>query len=218
MSEQRSGTKGKIGVVIENHFDATEYRKFGEFFGSHGYQVEYMSDLWGNPENTFSSNPEPDPKTNRDRIEFFVKVTTDISKVNSADYKGIILIGAYAMDRLRYELHPRKGQPNQSPGVNFLRKAMATPGLKVGTICHSMWLFCADPSLLKGRKVTCAHNLIYDVLNAGGDVQYGKNGIDTADVVVDGNLISAQHPGVIDKFMDTFLKEMQTAPAVTAGS
>ena len=27
-----AATKGKIGVLIEDHFDSTEYRKFNEFF------------------------------------------------------------------------------------------------------------------------------------------------------------------------------------------
>ena len=28
---------GKIGVLIEEHFDPTEYRKFNEYFPSRGY-------------------------------------------------------------------------------------------------------------------------------------------------------------------------------------
>jgi protease I len=216
MSEQGAGgSKGKIGVLIENHFDPTEYKLFGQYFPVNGYEVEYMSYLWGNKDGIeFSSNPEPDPKTNRDRIELFVKVTTDITTIKLSDYKGFILIGAYAMDRLRYEAHPRKGQPNQSPAVNFLREVMAPPGqrlgLKIGTICHSLWLLCAEPSLLRGRKVTCAHNLIYDVQNAGADVQFGEDG--TAKVVEDGNLITAKHPGdgITQLFMEAFLKAIQT--------
>ncbi len=45
--------KGKIGVVIEEHFDETEYRRFNEFFPEHGYEVEYISNLWGQPQLTF---------------------------------------------------------------------------------------------------------------------------------------------------------------------
>jgi protease I len=193
--------KGKIGVLIEEHFDATEYREFNIFFPAWGYDVQYISHLWGNKELTFGSNPEDN------KIEFHVPVTTEIDSVHPSDYKGILLIGAYAMDRLRYEANPRKGQPNQSPAVNFLRKAIDTPGLKIGTICHSLWLFCAAPELLKGRKVTCAHNLIYDVQNAGGDVQFGKDG--TIEVFVDGNLITGKHPGFTHQFLETFLKEME---------
>jgi putative intracellular protease/amidase len=111
------------------------------------------------------------------------------------------------MDRLRYQVSVKKGQKNMAPAVVFLRKAVATNQVKLGTICHSLWLFCADPDLLKNKKVTCAHNIICDVENAGGEVVY--DGDVTADLVVDGNLITGKHPGVVDQFLDAFLAEIE---------
>src|SRR5437764_11145699 len=105
--------KGKIGVLIEEHFDPTEYRRFNEYFPTKGYEVEYISHLWGNPALHFGSNPE------NNKVEEQVTVTTEINDVNPADYKGIILIGAYAMDRLRYQTKLKKGQKNQAPAVAF---------------------------------------------------------------------------------------------------
>jgi protease I len=32
----------------------------------------------------------------------------------------------------------------------------------------------------------------------------------TADLVIDGNLVSAKHPGVTDKFMEAFLREIES--------
>lgn len=194
-------SKGKIGVIIEEHFDATEYKRFNEFFPVHGYEVEYISHLWGNESLKFGSNPE------NDVIEFHATVTTEINEVQPSDYKGIICIGAYAMDRLRYQVSVKKGQKNTAPAVEFLRKAVQEDKVKLGTICHSLWLFCADPDLLKGKKVTCAHNIICDVENAGGDVVY--EGDVTADLVIDGNLITGKHPGVVDQFLDAFLAEIE---------
>ena len=84
-----------------------------------------------------------------------VEVSTCVSKVNLDDYVGLILIGGYAMDRLRYET--KVGVKNEAPAVNLLRQAvskMDNNQLAIGTICHSMWLFCADTSLLKGREIT----------------------------------------------------------------
>lgn len=199
--------KGKIGVLIEEHFDMTEFRRFNEYFPAAGYQVVYMSHLWGQPSLTFGSNPD------NGWVEEHVRVTTEVADVNTADYKGIIAIGAYATDRLRYQPNPRKGQPNNAPAVVFLRKAAATEGLKLGTICHSMWLFCADPTLLKGRRVTCAHNIVCDVENAGADVVF--NGDQTADLVIDGNLISGKHPAITDAFMATFIREIEFADSAT---
>jgi putative intracellular protease/amidase len=194
-------SKGKIGVLIEEHFDGTEFRRFNEYFPTQGYEVEYLSHLWGQPELHFGSNPE------NNIIEEHVTVTVEVNNVAPSDYKGIILIGAYATDRLRYQAKVKKGQKNQAPAVVFLRKAMEQE-VKVGTICHSMWLLCADSDLLKGRKVTCAHNIICDVENAGGEVIYTEDD-ETVDLVIDGNLISGKHPGVVDKFMDVFVQEIE---------
>ena len=194
-------SKGKIGVIIEEHFDATEFRRFNEYFPEKGYEVEYISHLWGNDALTFGSNPDDD------KIDYHVTVTTEINNVKPSDYKGIICIGAYAMDRLRYQVNVKKGQKNQAPAVEFLRKSMVTENLKLGTICHSLWLFCADPDLIKSRKVTCAHNIICDVENAGADVIY--EGDVTADLVIDGNLITGKHPGMVDQFMEVFIQEIE---------
>lgn len=193
--------KGKIGVIIEDHFDPTEYRRFNEYFPTQGYEVEYISHLWGQPELHFGSNPEDNQVKER------VTVTTEINDIDPSDYKGIILIGAYATDRLRYQAKIKKGQKNQAPAVVFLRKAMGQEA-KVGTICHSMWLLCADSDLLKDRKVTCAHNIVCDVENAGGEVIYTEDD-ETADLVIDGNLISGKHPGMVDEFMAVFLREIE---------
>lgn len=194
-------TKGKIGVLIEEHFDPTEYKKFNEYFPEQGYEVEYISHLWGNSSLTFGSNPE------NDEVECHVTVTTEVNDIDPADYKGIICIGAYAMDRLRYQANVKKGQKNQAPAVAFIRKAMDARNVKIGTICHSLWLLCADKDLLTNRQVTCAHNIVCDVENAGADVVF--DGDVTADLVIDDNLITGKHPGVVDEFMEAFVTEIE---------
>jgi protease I len=194
-------SQGKIAVLIEEHFDATEYRRFNEYFPTQGYEVEYISHLWGNESIRFGSNPE------NDIIEEHVIVTTEIENVQPNDYQGIICIGAYAMDRLRYQVKVAKGQKNNAPAVVFLRQAIANQDLKLGAICHSLWLFCADPDLLQNRQVTCAHNIICDVENAGAKVIY--EGDATQELVIDGNLITGKHPGMVDLFMEVFVQEMQ---------
>jgi protease I len=196
-----AAAQGKIAVLIEDHFDATEFRRFNEYFSQRGYEVEYMSHLWGQQALRFGSNPE------NDEVGEHVTVTTEVNNVRPADYKGLICIGAYAMDRLRYQTTVQKGQKNQAPAVAFLRKAMQTEGLKVGTLCHGLWLFCADRDLIQNRKVTCAHNIICDVENAGAEVIYEGDG--TADLVIDGNLITAKHPAVLDKFMAAFVDQIE---------
>jgi protease I len=197
-----SKSKGKIAVLVEDHFDSTEYRRFNEYFPTQGYEVEYVSHLWGQPALKFGSNPEDNV------IKDTVTVTTEVNAVHPSDYAGIILIGAYATDRLRYQASIKKGQKNQAPAVAFLRTAMQENAV-VGTICHSMWLLCADPDLIQGRKVTCAHNIVCDVENAGGEVMF--EGDATAELVIDGHLVSGKHPGMVDRFMAEFVKTIEGA-------
>ncbi|MEH1935529.1 MAG: DJ-1/PfpI family protein [Nostoc sp.] len=188
---------GKIGVLIEEHFDEIEFRAFNSFFPKNGYEIEYISHLWNQDKLTYKGIGLIEEVT----------VTVEVNDIEATDYEGIILIGAYAMDRLRYEEYPKQGQPNQSPAVRFLRKAvkaMDAGKLKIGTICHSLWLLCADPELLKNREVTCAHNILCDVQNAGGIIIFDGDG--TKNLHIDGNLITAKHPNVVAEFMEVFLK------------
>ncbi|MBN3896134.1 MAG: DJ-1/PfpI family protein [Nostoc sp. NOS(2021)] len=189
--------QGKIGVLIEEHFDEIEFRAFNSFFPENGYEIEYISHLWNQDKLTYKGIGLIEEVT----------VTVEVNDIEPTDYEGIILIGAYAMDRLRYEEYPKQGQPNQSPAVRFLRKAvkaMDAGKLKIGTICHSLWLLCADPELLKNREVTCAHNILCDVQNAGGIIIFDGDG--TKNLHIDGNLITAKHPNVVAEFMEIFLK------------
>lgn len=195
--------KGKIGVFIEEHFDQTEFRLFNQLLPASGYDVEYISHLWGNPSLEFGSNPD------HGIVEEKCTVAKDVATVDIADYKGFLLIGAYATDRLRYMVKPEKGKESDAPAVVLLRKIMATKGLKVGTICHSLWLLCADRRLLEGRRVTCAHNIICDVENAGADTQYGDDG--TVDSFVDGDLITAKHPAFTEELIQLFIGEIEKA-------
>ena len=195
-------SKGKIGVFIEEHFDMTEYRLFNQRIPAAGYDLQYISNLWDNSSLQFGSNPD------NGWVEEHLIVSQDVKNVEPSDYKGFLIIGAYATDRLRYSVKPEKGKANDAPAVVLLRKIMGTSGVKVATICHSLWLLCADRTLLEGRKVTCAHNIICDVENAGADVQYGDEG--TVGSVIDGDLISAKHPAFTDELLDIFLKEIES--------
>lgn len=190
----------RIGVLIESHYDETEYDLFNEHLVADGYEVEYLSHLWGQESLTFDGNDHTSQAV----------VTRCVTETDPGAYDAIVLIGGYAMDRLRYQTVLTPGGPSAAPAVEFLRRAvglMDAGRLKIGTICHSLWLFCADKALLTGRQVTCAHNIVCDVENAGGVVRY--DGSQTADIVVDGGLITAKHPGVAELFVDTLKNELR---------
>jgi protease I len=186
----------KILVLIEEHYDETEFNVFNKFYPANSVDVDYASYLWGNEAIEFEGNDK-------------VKVELCVSKLNLEDYKGLILIGGYAMDRLRYQPVLNESR-NTAPAVEFLRKAvqrMDAGQLAIGTICHSLWLFCADPDLIKGRRVTCAHNIVCDVENAGAQLVIANG--ETDDVHADGLLITGRHPGSVEAFDELFLQAIQ---------
>lgn len=189
-------TNKKVLVLIEEHYDETEFNVFNSYFPANNIDVDYASYLWDNESLEFEGND----KTSK------VKVSLCVTKVNLDDYKGLILIGGYATDRLRYQ--PKlTGPRNTAPAVELLRQAvqrMDDGTLAIGTICHSLWLFCADPTLLRGRKVTCAHNIVCDVENAGGEIMVVDG--ETVETHADGLLITGRHPGAVEAFDDLFLK------------
>lgn len=188
----------KILVIIEEHYDETEFKVFNEYFPRFDIGVDYASYLWGNSSITFEGND----KTSS------IEVDLCVSNVNLNDYQGLILIGGYAMDRLRYE--ENLATSNQAPAVNLLRQAvelMDKGSLTIGTICHSLWLFCADPSLIKGREVTCAHNIVCDVANAGGKIVINSGS--TVELHQHGLLITGKHPGSVNIFVERFKTTIQ---------
>lgn len=187
----------KILVLIEEHYDETEFNVFNQLFPENGIAVDYASYLWGNPSLTFEGNDKSSK----------VEVGLCVSKINLDDYQGLILIGGYAMDRLRYQ--ETWTSPSQAPAVALLRKAvqrMDEGELAIGTICHSLWLFCADPTLIQGRRVTCAHNIICDVINAGGDVVIEAG--NSVELHQEGLLITGKHPGCVDIFVERFKEQV----------
>lgn len=192
-------TQGKIVVMIESHYDPTEAPAFEMFFPACGYDVEFISDLGGADSRTYFDNDG----------QGSVTVTKDLDDVNLLETAGLILIGGYAMDMLRYDVHVEEGQCDTPRATRFLKHAMETKDLLIGTICHSLWLFTPAPELLAGRKVTCSHNILFDVRNAGGELVYDPVHRMLADVHVDGNLVTARHPYVVQSFMNTFVDELK---------
>jgi putative intracellular protease/amidase len=88
----------KVVVLIEEHYDETEFNVFNEFFPKHGIDVDYASYLWGNDSLSFEGND----KTSK------VEVSLCVSKINLDDYKGVILNGSPKVSRKAIE-------PEQSP-------------------------------------------------------------------------------------------------------
>ena len=185
----------RIAILTEEYFSPAEYRGFNTFFPQHGFAVEYLTHLWGQPSLTFGSYPEDGVVTEH------VTVTREVAAADPNTYAGVILSSGYAMDRLRYQTNVAKGQPNLAPAVEFFRRAV-TANVIIGAQCHSLWLACAAPETIRGRRVTCTHNVIREVEAAGAEIVYDGNG--TADLVTDGRWVTAKHPGVLERFLKSY--------------
>lgn len=189
----------RVAVLIENEFDALQVRRLKEIFAIADLEITFLSYLWGYDSLLFTGD---DPTCQID-------VHQDVIHAFMSDYQGLILIGGYAMDRLRYQVNPVCGGPNKAPAVEFLRRAvtaMERGRLKIGTIGHGLQLFCADPELLRGRQVTCSHNIICDVTNAGGVVMF--KGDRAADLHSQGGLITARDNAMVDDFFAWFAADL----------
>ena len=193
-------SRGKIAVVVESHFDEHEIEVLQKKCGEEGYEYEYISTLWNNPFLEFQGNEYCDS----------IRVFKDIDTVQIEDYVFFLFVGAYCMDRLYYQSHPQKDQQNQSPVVKLIRK-LAEEKKMCATICHSLWAFSCAPEVLKGKKVTCAHNIVDHVINAGAEVAFGPNGVDTIPIWEDDWLLSANHGNEISNFLDFIFKKLSSA-------
>jgi protease I len=188
-----------IAVMVESHYDPTEPGAFSMYFPAQGYPVEFISDLRGESQKTFRDNDGLGSIT----------VTRDIRSVKLADYAGLVLVGGYGMDMLRYQVFVDKDKPNVPPASQFAAEALAQSNMVIGTICHSLWLLTPVPTALRGRRVTCGHNVMHDVQNAGAILVYDEARRMLVDTHVDGNLVTSRHPYVIQGFMDIYLDEIR---------
>ncbi|MDB9438596.1 DJ-1/PfpI family protein [Dolichospermum lemmermannii CS-548] len=193
----------KIAVLLDSHYDGTETSALQNFFPVRGFEVEFIGYLRGASQAVFFNNNNPSET---------ITVTKDIGDVDLLEYTGLIAVGGYAMDMIRYEQiieEGSDGRPVELPKASeFAIAALGDPEITVGTICHSLWVFTPDPSALAGRKVTCGHNIIYDVLNAGATLAYDTTYRQLAGSWVDGNLVTGRHPFAVQEFMQTYYDEL----------
>jgi protease I len=136
--------------------------------------VELLTRLWGQESLTFTGHEYQQPLT----------VSGDLEAVDDAGLAGmdaLIVPSGMVADRLRFCEQPG----GLAPAVRLLRRAFAEPGVLKGLICHGAWLLSSIPEVIRGRPVTCHHNLVGDVRNMGAHY------VDQ-DVVVAGDLVTGR--------------------------
>lgn len=114
--------------------------------------------------------------------------TVKISQLKSSAYDVVIVPGGLeGPDRLR-----------QVPAAVAFVKAMFDTKKLVASICHGPWVLISA-GIMKGKKATCYIGMKDDLQNAGALYK-------AADVLVDGNLITSDHPRHLGAWMGAVIR------------
>jgi protease I len=164
----------RVAILLESDFYEPEIFYYQKRFAEAGFDVDFLTRLWGQQSLTFTGHEYRAPFTVRKSLE-------GVSDEELRRYQAVVVPSGMVADRLRYSEAP-DGIP---PATALVRRAFAEPGIVKGVICHGMWLLAKVPELVRGRPVTCHNNLVGDVRNMGAEY------VDS-DVVVDGDLVTGR--------------------------
>ena len=121
---------------------------------------------------------------------YLVEVDMPIREVNQAEYDLLLIPGGYAAEELRL----------REEAVDIARTFMDEDRI-VAALDHGVQLLLSAGAL-SARQATCTP-AIRDDVRLGGATYRNEA------VVVDGNLITAKHPGFNQLFMETFVAELE---------
>ncbi len=111
--------------------------------------------------------------------------------IKQMDFDALVIPGGYAPDIMRR--YPEM--------VDLVRRANET-GKIIAAICHAVWML-ASAEIIRDRKVTCFFSIRDDVVHAGGLYR-------DAEVVVDGNIITARIPDDLPAFMRAVIDALRS--------
>ncbi len=113
-------------------------------------------------------------------------VDTTVDQVDAERFDALVIPGGFAPDAFR-----------RSQAVLDLVRAFNDAGKPIAFICHAGWV-PISARIIEGRRATSFHAIRDDMVNAGCDW------VDEP-VVVDGNLISARHPGDLGPWLKAII-------------
>jgi len=119
-----------------------------------------------------------------------LSVDTSVDRVSADDFDALIIPGGFAPDAMR-----------KSERCLALVRDFDTAGKPIAYICHAGWV-PISAGIIKGRRATSAPTIKDDMVNAGCDW------VDE-ETVVDGNLISARHPGDLGPWAKALISAMR---------
>ena len=118
---------------------------------------------------------------------YSIKVDKLFSEVNPKDFDALVIPGGKGPEQVRLNKDALK-----------IAKHFVENNKPVAFICHGVQVLISV-NALKGRKATCWYGVKDDLIAAGGIFL-------DQEVVVDGNFVSARHPGDLASWMREFIK------------
>lgn len=107
---------------------------------------------------------------------YLIKPTIKIKELKVANYIAVVVPGGHeAPDRVR-----------QVKEILKFVKGMYRAGKVISSTCHGPWVLISA-GIIRGKKATCYIGMKDDLINAGAHYQEKP-------VVVDGNLVTSDHP------------------------
>ena len=117
---------------------------------------------------------------------YSLKADIHYDEVNPEEFDILVIPGGKSPERVRL----------QKKAVEIV-KHFFEKNKPVAIICHGVQVLISA-GVVKGRKIACWYGVKDDLIAAGGEFVDG--------VAVDGNLISARHPGDLAEWMKRFIE------------
>lgn len=113
-----------------------------------------------------------------------------VESIRGDSLDALIIPGGYAPDHMR-----------RCPAMKKIVGDALTAGKIVAAICHGGWMLASHPKLIAGRRLTCYHAIMDDLINAGA--RYVDE-----EVVVDGNIITSRIPSDLPAFCREIIRAL----------
>jgi protease I len=181
-------TTKKIGILLESDFYENEIFYYKFRFAEEGYDLHFLSRLWGQEKLTFFGHEYKAPMDCQESFE-------NMSDDELRSYDAIIVPSGMVSDRLRWT----EDVCQIPPACEFLKRAFDEKKILKGIICHGLWLTAPIVDVVKGRKLVCHNNLIGDA-KAYGAIYTNE------DVVIDDDLITARSGGHAHLFAKNIIR------------
>jgi len=122
----------------------------------------------------------------RGKRGYTIKSDMNYQEVNPEDFDILIIPGGRSPERVRLK----------EEALRIVRHFFER-NKPVAIICHGVQVLISA-GVVKNRKIACWYGVKDDLIAAGGEFADG--------VAVDGNLVSARHPGDLAEWMKKFIE------------